>query len=83
MHDVVRVAVRDRREHLLDDHGRVLLAEEVALRDLLEEFAARAQLRHQVVALVVLEHFVQPQDVRVVLPRESAARTSFFMISIS
>ena len=40
MHDVVGVAVRDGGENLLYNDGCVLLAEEVALRNLLEEFAS-------------------------------------------
>ena len=67
MHYFILVAIVDGGEELVDDGHGVLLAEEGLLDNLLEEFTALAQFRHNVVSLFILEEFVKLQDIRVIL----------------
>ena len=67
MHYVVLVHVAHRADQLVEDGPGLRLLYVLALHDVLEEFFARAQLRHDVDEVVVFEVLVHFHDVWVVL----------------
>ena len=67
MDDVGLMAVVDARKHLLHENSGIALTELSALKDLVEELAALADLSHKIVSLFVLEEFVHLDDVGMVL----------------
>lgn len=66
MHYLFLMAVFDRRQDLLNDNSRVLLAEVGSIRYLVKELPSGAELCHQVVTLLILEHLIEPHYIRVV-----------------
>lgn len=67
MDDLVEVAVVDGGEQLLHVHLSVLLGKHGLLDNLFKQLASLAKLGHDVVAFLVLEEFVEFEDIRVVL----------------
>jgi hypothetical protein len=66
MADVPVVEVLDRREDLLDYFRSQLLRESPALNDVIKELATATELGHQVVVLLIDEHLIELDDVRMV-----------------
>ena len=64
--DPVLVAVVDRAQKLFHNVHGVPFREYIAILDQAEDVSALAELRDQIVALVVLEQLVGPQDVGMV-----------------
>ena len=66
MYDVVKVAVVDATENLLNQNGSVLLSEFATSQNLFEQLSSLADLLHDIVSLVVLEEFEHLHDVGVI-----------------
>ena len=67
MHNALLMAVVDAGEDLLHEYGAISFAELSTLEDFVEELATLADLRDQVIALVILEELVHFDDIGVIL----------------
>ena len=67
MHNTLLMAVVDAGEDLLHENRAISFAELSTLEDFVEELATLADLRDQVIALVILEELVHFDDIGVIL----------------